>query len=503
MKTYTTDDLPLTLTAFLQDYSRVYRGALVDAVNRRLACVADKAKLNTYLQQQHGVNKRHANAVITAADGMIGSAALCRQNHIKQLQGKLKSAQNWLKKKIKQLKDSRKFYRALNWQSKQFRPMLTFSSDLKNRLTSWQQLRFQIHHKQRYIVHLERKIAALQVAPIRVTISRNHQAYFVGSKGETWGNQVCQFDGRLLKIRVPQCLEAKHGEYVECTIAALPYGHEKLIEALNTTGVSVGKHGKTPLRFGVAMTYQFYAKDFRWFMAVSFDVPAPKRISHPRQYGCIGIDLNASSVDWSYVDRDGNLKTHGQFPLHLSGKRRGQAKAIVADVVSQITLVARTYQCPIVCESLDFSRKKADLRERGRKYARMLSNFIYSRFYEALVNRCFNLGIELIRVNPAYSSVIGLVKFARQYSLSSGGAAALVIARRAMCLSERLPGSITALLGVNPSRHVWSQWNQLNKKLAGIRRHSYFGISNWESMLKPDNELEQSNRLSGKRKRYG
>jgi len=38
---------------------------------------------------------------------------------------------------------------------------------------------------------------------------------------------------------------------------------------------------------------------------------------------------------------------------------------------------------------------------------------------------------------------------------------------------------------VNPRRHIWSQLNQLNKVLAGVRRHAYYSFSNWESMVKP------------------
>lgn len=503
MKTYTTDALPHRLTTFLQDYSRVYRAALVEAVNRRLAGETDKTKLNAHLQQAHGINKRQANAVITEADGMIAGAKECRSNHLKELEGRLKAAQDWVKKRAKQLKDSRKFYHSKSWQSKSTTPHLKLACSLDSKRNTWQSVRFALHHKRRYIVHLERQLAVLKVAPLRVVVSRNLQAFFVGSKGETWGNQVCQWDGATLKLRVPQCLEGRYGEYIECPINPLPYGHEKLVEALNTTGVSVGKNGETPIRHGLAMTYRFYAKAYRWFMAVSFEVPAPKQVTRPRQYGAIGLDLNVKRVDWSYIDQDGNLKAHGQFPLHLSGKRRGQAKAIVADVVSQIATLAQVYQCPIVVESLDFSRKKMGLRERGRKYARMLSGFIYSRFNEVLANRCFNLGIELIQVNPAYSSLIGLVKYSRLYGLSSDEAAALVLARRAMRLSERLSPTITAFLGVNPSKHVWSGWAQLNKKLRGVSRHSYYSISNWESMVKPDDELEQSSRLSGKRQQYG
>ncbi|MEQ8963326.1 MAG: hypothetical protein RLP02_36380 [Coleofasciculus sp. C2-GNP5-27] len=98
-----------------------------------------------------------------------------------------------------------------------------------------------------------------------------------------------------------------------------------------------------------------------------------------------------------------------------------------------------------------------------------------------------NRGIEVRQVNPAYTSLIGLVKYARMYGLASDEAAALAIARRGMRLGEKLPDSITAYLSVNDSKHVWSHWNQLNNKLKRLitSRHAYYGISNWEFLANP------------------
>jgi len=91
-----------------------------------------------------------------------------------------------------------------------------------------------------------------------------------------------------------------------------------------------------------------------------------------------------------------------------------------------------------------------------------------------------------MKVNLAYTSVIGLVKYARQYGLASDEAAAMAIARRGMNLSENIPGSITAYLSVKDGKHVWSQWRKLNNycKKSGIKRHSFYAISNWESLVK-------------------
>ncbi|MCS6783100.1 MAG: hypothetical protein NZ482_07970, partial [Gloeomargarita sp. SKYG98] len=59
----------------------------------------------------------------------------------------------------------------------------------------------------------------------------------------------------------------------------------------------------------------------------------------------------------------------------------------------------------------------------------------------------------MIKVNPAYSSIIGLVKFMKRYGLSSDTAAAIVLARRAMRLSERVPNH-NAYADVKSAKHV-------------------------------------------------
>jgi hypothetical protein len=486
MKTYATDTIPILLQDFIADYSKVYRSALIFAVNHRLAGFADKAKLNTLIQSEFKINKRQAGAIIADADGKIDSAQECRSNHIKQLEGKLKSANTWLSKAEKALKDSKKHYSG-KWAKKKQSTKLKLYCYLDTRQTSWQQKKFAIHHKKRYITHLERQIAALKSAPIRVTVPKQPEAYFVGSKGETCGNQVFQFDGSTVKVRVPECLEAKYGKTIECAVNPFPYGQDKIEQALSTTGLTKNKETghKTPIRYGIALTHRFYAKDLRWFWAITIDLPTIQYVTQPRQYGCIGIDINPQSIGYAVVDRDGNLMVKGRIPFDLGSKRRGQTLAIIAEVCNSLVSLALLYKMPICFERLEFSAKKAQLKERGKKYARMLSNFAYSRFVEQLTLQCGNAGIETIQRNPAWSSFLALVKYSKLYGMSSDEAAALVLARRAMNLSERLPRSITALLGVNPRKHVWSGINKLNKVLTGIRRHDYFSISNWELKVKP------------------
>jgi IS605 OrfB family transposase len=473
------------LEMFLEAYCPIFHKAACATVEcLQSGSEFNKSSWNTYLQTTFGINKRHANGVISFAKGAVDSAKECRSNHIKQLEGQLKSTEAWIKKAVKKLKNARKFYAKKNWQRSETGCNFPLSCSLQFKNTNWRHLKFQLHHKQRKAYLITRKLECLKVSPIRVVIPRNH-AFIVGSKDETAGNQVCQWDGNEIKIRVPAILEDRFGANVTSAIGDFP----RKINRLPIDG---------------AKTWHFYRKDSKWCVAVQFTPARVDRVSSHYRYGCIGIDMNPGSIGWSYLDGDGNLKAHGHIPL-LMGLPKGQQDAQIVDACLQLAALATTYACPVFCEDLDFAAKKAQLREKGRKYARMLSGWAYSRFYELLESILSNRGIYLKKVNPAYTSLIGMVKFARMYGLGSDCAAAMAIARRGMRLSEKIPSSITASLSVKEGQHVWSLWSQLNNllKKAGtdrsrMKRHTFYSVPNWELLVKQKEVRSSlSSKLSG------
>ncbi|MGH8002324.1 MAG: hypothetical protein ACREPR_23565 [Brasilonema sp.] len=479
---------------FLAAYSPIVHKATCKTVSHLLSSTTfDKSKWNSHLQTTYGVNKRHANGIISDAKGRVESAKECRANHIKQLVGKLKSATFWLTKAKKKLKDARAFYSKKNWLKSQTGCQLPLSCSLKSRQTNWQEIRFQVHNKKRYIYKLEKQIQHLKTAPIRVVVHQDN-VFLVGSKDETLGNQSCQWDGNTITFRVPYCLEDRFGKYVSTNIG----NFDRNINRLPDDG---------------AKSWHFYRKEGKWVVAVQFTPKRVKRVSRSKYYGCIGIDINPSSIGWAYVDKDGNLRTSGQIPLQM-GLPSGKQQAFIVDACLQLANLATTYACPIVCENLDFSEKKQQLREKGRRCARMLSGWAYSELFKQLQSILANRGIKLIKVTPVYTSLIGLVKYARQYALPSDCAAGVAIARRGMKLSENIPAIIAAYLeaarcggspdgadcrSVKEGKHVWSLWNQLNTKLkqSRVRRHSYYSISNWGFLPK---QMDDDYRSSRKRK---
>ena len=175
----------------------------------------------------------------------------------------------------------------------------------------------------------------------------------------------------------------------------------------------------------------------------------------------------------------GNYVHAFSVPLVTYGKTRHQAEAIIGDAVAQVVAYAREAGKPIVIEKLDFRQKKAVLESESRKYSRMLSGFSYGKIKACFISRGHREGVEVHQVNPAFSSLIGRVKFMERYGLSVHQAAALVLARRLLGCSERIPRRWVAPIGNGvcvaftvPARkrvkHVWTYWGAISGQLRPV-----------------------------------
>ncbi len=203
-------------------------------------------------------------------------------------------------------------------------------------------------------------------------------------------------------------------------------------------------------------------------------------VTTTRENGCIGVDFNRDSVEWAYVLPDGNIKDKGKLGIAWKGFSSGQRQVMMRNLVVKLTDMAFAIQCPLAIASLDFSKKKASMSEASSAYNSMLSNLSTGMFREALESRCKRHGIGLHKVNPAFTSVIGMIKFMPKYGLNSGTAAAMTIARRAMNYSERAPYCLTR--PEDRVKHSWTTWNRISRYLKNnkVRRSQLF---NWMKTL--------------------
>ncbi|MDJ0532045.1 MAG: IS200/IS605 family accessory protein TnpB-related protein [Xenococcaceae cyanobacterium MO_207.B15] len=386
--------------------------------------------------------------------------------------------------------------------------------------------RFIIHQKKRRLALLQQKLEKLQGSEINLCFGTkklfkaqyhleangysNHQEWLadwqaartssfvmVGSKTYAGGNQLCRLDIKgNLAITVPTCLIKDYGGKVKIEGVNFRHGQEFIDIALSPTSHKRGKQYRNGTE--KPLTHRFVRKNNNWYLHAHVELPDIPTITN-RTNGAIGIDLNVNNIAWAYCDSEGNLKDKGQIAIDDKNKSSGQTTHILSLAIAQILEKATTYECPVVIEKLDFGSKKARLRESSQRYARMLSQFAYSKFTELVYSKARLAAIQVIEVNPAYSSLIGMVKFMSLYGLNSGRAASLVLARRGLRLSERLPRICNALVSpVDDTKHVWTYWARISKLLKGCHRHSYFEMK-VRVEVKPNNQSPNQDRnLFGK-----
>jgi transposase, IS605 OrfB family, central region len=114
-------------------------------------------------------------------------------------------------------------------------------------------------------------------------------------------------------------------------------------------------------------------------------------------------------------------------------------------IAHQIIEIAKKENKAIAIENLD----KLPKGKRGDGFAKLrqkLQKWIYKRLLNKIEITAKRNGIEIRKVNPAYTSLIGKLKYAPQFNIDKDIAAAFVIARRGLKFKENIPKNYKELL---------------------------------------------------------
>jgi len=337
---------------------------------------------------------------------------------------------------------------------------------------------------------------------------RASQFFVLGSKDETSGCQSCvatlNDEGTInLRVLIPEALrQSKQNKYLLLANVHFQYGQEAITEALieNFSRPEFIRQSKEKVKYrnqvltehrlagppeslsrirpqviypGRALSYRFLKDTKGWRVFVSLEQQKQSTITSTTSDGVLGIDINEHHLAVTEINRHGNFIKTQNIPCSTYGKNTEQAKAIIGDACKMITQWAVEVQKPIVIEQLNFAQKKQQLDKEMGRYKRMLSSLSYNKIKQTLRSQLFRNGVALYSVNPAYSSLIGRFKFAKQFNLSVHGAAALVIARRYYRFNEIMPACLlTDIKGVHvtsvapvkdASKNVWAHWAKLQR----------------------------------------
>ncbi len=172
----------------------------------------------------------------------------------------------------------------------------------------------------------------------------------------------------------------------------------------------------------------------KFYVYIGVEIPEAAPI-HLCRNGCIGVDTNPDGLALAEIDIEGNLIKHIylsnqrlQFSRH--NKRKNDIEALAVQVVNKAVDVNKG----IVIEDLKFNNKKSG----SRKFNRMKHNFIYAQLLRTIERRAIKNGVEVKKLNPAYTSIAGILKYQKQYSLNRHTAASFIIARRGLGILEKI-----------------------------------------------------------------
>ena len=252
-------------------------------------------------------------------------------------------------------------------------------------------------------------------------------------------------------------------------------------------------------KIAIPVTYRFVKNTDRnspkygtWSVHFTVDIQEPEIITDIR-LGSIGVDLNENHLAVTEVDSSGKLiqsfniyfnpetynsvntlntlnsdenklfklidsnnnnlirlpMIENQFKLNekpqinLSKISSDKTQNILGNAIKIVTDLSLITGKTIIIEKLDFTQKKKQLASNCKlnnknkfNYNHMISSFAYSKFKEILKSQANKSGLQVIEVNPAYSSLIGLVNYVKPLGLSIHMSASYVIAQRGLNYSN-------------------------------------------------------------------
>ncbi|ACN98378.1 transposase, OrfB family [Sulfurihydrogenibium azorense Az-Fu1] len=164
--------------------------------------------------------------------------------------------------------------------------------------------------------------------------------------------------------------------------------------------------------------------------------------------GVIGIDINANPfhIAMAFVKKDGNLENIEKLYLHnLLNKTKNQREYISWQIAHQITDIAKERNKAIAIENLK-DIPKGSKGDGSKKLRKIKQQWIYKGLLDKIKILAKRKRIQVIQVNPAYTSIVGSLKYAPQYNLDKDIAGAFVIGRKALGFKEKLPKNYEKLI---------------------------------------------------------
>ena len=393
----------------------------------------DRNNLNKILQERFSVATRTANSAIYEVEEVISSALALIPLNIKKLESRIEGKEKVIEKKKKEMA---KIHASQKTNTKRLGKLKLHIYNIHNSINRIKQkienFERQLNKKKPNICMGTKKLAENDMKAFK--LHRDSQINYIGRAREKQGNLNFQLQyvkkGNFFVMKVRRDFGKWKNDrsperfvYGKCYFK---YGSRQLRNAMrdNVSPVTVSvirRNGRYYLFVTVTVSYENSA------------------IVTRKEHGAIGIDFNKGFVNICETDEKGNIVSIEKMKYPFG--KAGTTNAGLADVISKVCSKAIKTGKLIVAEALSFEKKKTKTKKAvtltEKERMRILHSLPYSRYSQILENITFNRKIELIKINPAYTSGIAEQKFCNRMKLNIHNGAAYVIARKGMGIRDK------------------------------------------------------------------
>lgn len=414
------------------EYIESSRGAYARALRETFYAIRhggfNKSQYNTHLQQKYGIVKRTANSIIFDAQGRFNIIKGLKEYERKQLERKISYLEDTVIPKLVEQRNHN-------------------STVLRNggfiSLVKQRNLRLKIVSKKARLNRLKQRVnnlcyqldsgrlkfcfgtrQLLKQDYNRFVERRDGQMTFVGSRGETSCNQILQLTYNRQSNQFLIQLRKDFGGYKSAkgegryVYGRVYFNHhrERLIFILRSK--------ESPL------SYRIIKKNDRYYLYCTFEIQVDDSAVITRSNGgTIGLDFNKGFVTLSETNKYGHL-IQTQI-LTYRFKSGDKTKTDLQHIANHVTKVACRTSKDVCIEDLDFKTKKSETEtKQDKKYNEMIHSLAYRQFSDVIESATYQNKVNLIKVNPAWTSWLAERIYCPTMKLNTHVGASYVIARR-------------------------------------------------------------------------
>ena len=392
----------------------------------------NKSQHNTYLQTKYDILKRTANSIISDAQGRYNALKELKVYERTRLEGKILHLETDVIPKLVELRDcnSAKLEAgrtvSLVKQRNLRRKIIAKKAKLNRMKQKLDNLDYQSESGRLKICFGTKKLLKQDYDLFKA--QRDSQMSFVGAREEKACNLMLQLEYNRKDNQFSVKLRKDFGGYKS---ASDKYAYGKVYFNHHKKNlISVLKSKSSPL------SYKIIKRNGRYYLHCTFEIGVSEFITRSHN-GTIGLDFNKGFITLAETNKYGHLVRTQILPYRF--KSGDKTKTDLQGVTNSIVELALQTGKDVCIEDLDFKTRKSKTEtKQNKKYNEMLHSLAYRQFSDIVESVTYRNRVNLVKVNPAWTSWLAKQKYCPTMKLNVHVGASYVIARRGQGYKDTL-----------------------------------------------------------------